>query len=236
MCGIMGKVVSNLRFLSPPESLPYRGLRKLEYDFLSPLFRVLHFEAFVRPEDRKRLYLPEVFREIKNARAEYEDSLLREIPLPRSPLNQILSLDYRHYFAHDLLVKMDIASMNYSLEARSPLLDHILMEFAARLPEDMKVRGKTGKYLLKRLAERYLPRDIIHRPKQGFSIPVGEWMRNHFAPYLEEMLVDSANPLWNFCRCRTVSQWLEEHLERKFDHGYRLWVILILGLWLKKRL
>jgi asparagine synthase (glutamine-hydrolysing) len=169
-------------------------------------------------------------------RQEYEMSLLRELSLPRNLLSQLLSVDYRNYLANDLLVKMDIASMAASLEARSPLLDHELMEFTARLETDLKIRNGTSKYLLKKLAGRYIPAEVINRPKHGFSIPVSQWIRTFFAGSLRDMIANKNHPLWEYCRTETVQQWLDRHVLAQEEHGYRLWMLLILGTWLQQSL
>jgi asparagine synthase (glutamine-hydrolysing) len=200
---------------------------------VSPLSAVTHFDGFVRSEDQRRLYQPDVFTQVRSARGAYEHALLTELQLPEDLLAKLLHVDYRHYLANDLLVKMDIASMSSSLEARSPLLDHTLFELAARLPASLKLRGRTGKYLLKRLAERYLPREAIYRPKQGFSIPVSRWVRERFRPELEALFA-SHEPLWTYCRPDAVRQWLNEHLTRRREHGQRLWAMLVLGTWLRE--
>ena len=108
-----------------------------------------------------------------------------------NPIDRMLWLDNRTYLPDDLLVKMDIAAMHCGLEARSPLLDHELIEFCATLPVNMKVRGRTTKYLLKRLAEKYFPREFVHRPKMGFAIPVAEWLRGPLRRRVEENLFDA---------------------------------------------
>ena len=124
------------------------------------------------------------------------------------------------------------ASMAFSLEARSPLLDHQLFEYAARLPQNMKIRNGVEKYLLKKLAERYLPHEIIYRPKMGFSIPVSRWIRDKFGSYLHEMCSNQSHPLWIYCNRQVVSSWLREHMESQREHGFRLWALLVLGEWL----
>lgn len=199
---------------------------------VSPLSRVTHFDGFVRAEDQRKLYWPDMFDSVRLARKCYEQALLSELRLPPRLLDTMLHVDYRHYLANDLLVKMDIASMSSSLEARSPLLDHTLFELAATWPANLKIRRRTGKYLLKRLAERYLPLSVIHRPKQGFSIPVSQWIRDRFRHRLEALCASTNEPIWAYCRPSMVRLWLREHLTRQRDHGFRLWAILVLGTWL----
>jgi asparagine synthase (glutamine-hydrolysing) len=126
---------------------------------------------------------------------------------------------------------MDIASMHCGLEARSPLLDHELIEFCASLPVHLKVRNQTGKYLLKKLAERYLPRELIYRRKMGFAIPVAEWLRGPLAPLMEDVLSDARlmEPLNGTVIRKTVTEFREQHI----DHSSRLWALLMYGLWKK---
>jgi asparagine synthase (glutamine-hydrolysing) len=146
-----------------------------------------------------------------------------------NPIDRMLWIDSRTYLPGDLLVKMDIASMHCGLEARSPLLDHEVIEFCASLPVDLKVRGRTGKYLLKKLAERYLPKEMLYRRKMGFAIPVEHWLRGRLAPLIEEVLFDTSlmAPLNDTVIRKTVQEFRERHI----DHSSRLWALLMYGLW-----
>ena len=175
-----------------------------------------------------------MFEALKTVRREYESALINDTRLPGQLLNKMLCIDYRHYLANDLLVKMDRASMAFSLEARSPLLDHQLVEFAAKLPLRLKIRHGVGKYLLRKLAERYLPSEVIYRPKMGFSIPVSRWVREKLSPYLREICATPSHPLWAYCRPAVVEKWLSEHMQHQRQHGFRLWTLLILAEWLRQ--
>src|SRR3712207_1950432 len=93
------------------------------------------------------------------------------------------------YLPNDLLVKVDIASMAVSLEARSPFLDHHVIEFAASLPANLKLRGRTTKYLLKKVLRKLLPEENLTRPKMGFGVPIGHWFRGRMQPFLREVLL-----------------------------------------------
>src|SRR3712207_7934082 len=96
------------------------------------------------------------------------------------------------YLPNDLLVKVDIASMANSLEARSPFLDHHVIEFAASLPENLKLRGLTTKYILKKTLNKLLPSENISRGKMGFGVPIGHWFRGQLQPFLRENLLSDA--------------------------------------------
>jgi asparagine synthase (glutamine-hydrolysing) len=124
--------------------------------------------------------------------------------------------------------------MAFGLEVRVPLLDHDLMQFAGALPVGWKYRDGVGKYLLKKVARRYLPDSLLYRPKRGFSVPVKAWMKNGLGSRLSEMGANRGHPLWEFLRSQVVLQWLERHRAGRADHGKRLWVILMLGLWLEQ--
>src|SRR5262249_8419729 len=105
-------------------------------------------------------------------------------------LSRIQYVDIKTYLTDDILTKVDRASMANSLEVRCPLLDHRLMELAASIPSGLKLRGKTTKYLLKRALENDLPKDIVHRKKMGFAIPVADWFRNGIRDFAQAYLKD----------------------------------------------
>ncbi len=201
---------------------------------VSPLTRVLRLDDFITRAEQGSLYNSAFHRHTARARAKYEQALLAELPLPSHPVNALFSVDFRHYLAGDLLVKMDIASMRHSLEARSPLLDQELFELSATIPPQMKTPDGVRKYLLKKLALKYVPEEAILRPKQGFSIPVGQWLRTAFLPPFQEMLAQRDNPLWDLLRREAVEGYLKHHLAGGKGYGYKLWVVLVLGLWLQR--
>ena len=190
--------------------------------------------SYCREQERPALYQVDFLRQVQSSRQEYQASLLDETDAGTYPLNQLLAIHYAGYFANDLLVKTDIASMAYGLEMRAPLLDHELMEFAATLSPNLKYRKGVGKYLLKKVARKYVPPDLLYRPKRGFSVPVAEWMRSHFSTQIQDMVATTGHPLWRYLNSRTVSHWLAQHQEHQINHGKRLWLILLLGLWLDR--
>jgi asparagine synthase (glutamine-hydrolysing) len=150
------------------------------------------------------------------------------------PLDRILAADVDNYLPNDLLVKMDVATMAHSLEARSPFLDHVFMELAARLPPDLKVRGLRSKYALKRLARRRLPRSVVDRPKQGFSAPISMWMRGKLAGYVQEVLLDEQTLSRGLTNPNGVRRLISAHTSGRADHGRDLWTLLCLELWFRE--
>jgi asparagine synthase (glutamine-hydrolysing) len=145
-----------------------------------------------------------------------------------------LLTDTMTYLPNDLLVKMDIASMTVSLEARSPFLDHHLMEFAASLPERLKLRGMTTKYLLKKVLKQFVPEENLTRAKMGFGIPIGQWFRGSMQSFLRDTLLsETALSRGLFNRDR-VRQMIDHHVAGKVDHDQRLWSLLMLELWFER--
>lgn len=127
----------------------------------------------------------------------------------------------------DILTKVDRTSMAVSLEAREPLLDHRLVEFAARLPEGMRVKGGTGKYLLKKSLERYLPQDILYRPKQGFVTPIAEWLKGPLAGAARGIASGSLAQT-GFFDPKAIAGLAEAHIAGRADHSRTLWQLLML--------
>ncbi len=145
-----------------------------------------------------------------------------------------LLTDTMTYLPNDLLVKMDIASMTVSLEARSPFLDHHLMEFAASLPEKLKLRRLTTKYLLKRVLKRLVPAENLNRSKMGFGVPIGHWFRGAMQPFLRETLLSEKALGRGLFKPEMVRQLIDSHVSVKADHSHRLWTLLMLELWFER--
>jgi asparagine synthase (glutamine-hydrolysing) len=148
-----------------------------------------------------------------------------------SVLAEMPYIDFRLYLQDDLLVKVDRASMACSLEMRTPFLDHRLIEFAAGLPGDLKVRGFELKYLLKKAAEKWLPHKIVYRQKRGFSVPISRWMRKELRPRLEEMLGEGRLKQQGLFNTQFVRQLLNQHWSGRADHRKILWALFCFQLW-----
>ena len=149
-------------------------------------------------------------------------------------LNRFLWFDQRYYLADDILAKIDRMSMAHSLEVRPPFLDHEIVEFAARLPEHLKIRGRRQKYLLKLLMQDKLLPEIIRRKKIGFDIPAHDWLRRELKPLLLEVVNPSTMAQTGLFRPEVVERWMRAHFEGEVNIGFHLWGLLILFLWMKK--
>ena len=145
-----------------------------------------------------------------------------------------LLTDTMTYLPNDLLVKVDIASMAVSLEARSPFLDHHVIEFAASLPENLKLRRLTTKYLLKRTLKKLLPSENLTRRKMGFGVPVGHWFRGPMQPFLREQLLSEKSSRRGLLRPEGVRRMVEEHTAGRRDYTHQLWTLLMLELWFQR--
>jgi len=149
-------------------------------------------------------------------------------------VNRYTALDTATYLPGDLLTKVDRMSMAHSLEVRSPMLDYRVHEYGARLNSRLKVRRGRLKWLLKQLAlRRGLPPDLVHRPKQGFGIPVGRWFRGELRPWLVDVLTDPRSRGRGLLRPAGVDVLIAEHVDGRADHTARLWNLMMLELWFR---
>ncbi len=151
-------------------------------------------------------------------------------------LERAMATDIRTYLVDDILTKVDRASMAYSLEARVPLLDHRIVAFAARLPLRYKVRGGETKYLLRKVLHPLVPRPLLDRPKMGFGIPLSPWLRRELRPLLDEYLGVERVAREGFLRPEGVARIVAEHLSGRLNHQYRLWSLLVFGMWRERYL
>jgi asparagine synthase (glutamine-hydrolysing) len=142
-----------------------------------------------------------------------------------------LLTDLMTYLPNDLLVKVDIATMAVSLEARSPFLDHHVIEFAASLPEKLKLRGLTTKYLLKRVLRKLLPAENLERRKMGFGVPIGHWFRGTLQPFLRDTLLSEKSFRRGLFQPQHVRKLVELHTRGERDYAPQLWTLLMLEMW-----
>jgi asparagine synthase (glutamine-hydrolysing) len=146
-------------------------------------------------------------------------------------VDMTLDVDVHTYLPDDLLVKVDIATMAHGLEARSPFLDHELMEFAATLPVDLKLRGRRLKYLLRQLARTLLPASLVDRPKQGFGVPIDSWFRHELRELAHDVLLGTACRERGYFRHEVIERLLAEHVAGTRAWHSQLWNLLMFELW-----
>ena len=149
-------------------------------------------------------------------------------------VDAMLHADVEWYLPTDLLVKMDIATMANSLEGRSPFLDWHLTEFAARLPSRFKVHGNTSKYILKKAIADLVPGENMHRPKQGFAVPVGPWFRGELKDFLADHILGARFRARGLFNPIEVQRLFDDHQRGAGDHAHHLWILLMLELWFRE--
>jgi asparagine synthase (glutamine-hydrolysing) len=190
--------------------------------------RLFHFT----PDAIGRLVRPEILAEVD---ARSATTVLDALGAGADGALGLSWIDQVTYLPGDLLVKMDRATMAYSLEARSPLLDHHLAEFAATLPEDLLFDAHGGKALVRHAYRDVLPREILERPKMGFGVPLASWLRVELRPLLEQHLLDPAGPLHGWLRHDVVVGLVSRLLGGDDDVRWRVWNLLALAGWLDAR-
>lgn len=192
--------------------------------------RYARWLTYFTAEDKASLYRPEFRAQLNGAtRTDWLADLVAE-RRNLDPVDAAMSVDIDSYLPFDLLVKVDIAAMANSLEARSPLLDHHVMEFAAQLPASLKLRGKSLKHLLKTTFSDLLPPENVNRRKAGFALPVGQWFRGPLRELLCDALLSNAKSRPYF-QASHVARLVDDHLNSRADHSFQLWDLMMLELW-----
>jgi asparagine synthase (glutamine-hydrolysing) len=156
----------------------------------------------------------------------------------RDPVTQAMVADLLTYLPGDLLVKVDLASMAHGLECRGPFLDHRVVELAMAMPLERKIKLRSGrsKVLLKQAFSEFLPEAIRKRPKMGFGVPISRWFRSELKHELRDVLLDPVCVDRGLFRPERVRDLLDEHVEGKREHSYRLWALVMLELWFREHL
>jgi asparagine synthase (glutamine-hydrolysing) len=219
---------------SAPRRSRFRQVRSLLRAAGQPASRrYLGWMSQVRPEFKAALYTPEFQQRLAGDRSErwLEDLWEQCVAEGLAGVDVALAVDVESYLPNDLLVKMDIATMANSLEARSPFLDHEVMEFCARLPTHYKLRGTTLKYLLKKAGTGLLPPQILQRRKMGFGVPVAYWMRGELRAWVQELLLSPTSLKRGYFEPAVVRRLVDDHLAGRQDLSFELWALLWLELW-----
>lgn len=217
-----------------PDSLspldPFRRARRfLQATELEPRNRYMRWLGLFDPHELTEVLDPD-FRKATD-HTEAEPPFVGNEDFASDPVAAAQSIDLELYLPDDLLVKMDIASMANSLEVRSPFLDHELVEFAITLPTHLKLRGRHRKYLVKRAFEDTLPRENLHRRKQGFAMPVGKWFRGDLKGFAMETILSSRALSRGYFEKGPLTRLVDDHLTGRADHTHKIWALMMLELW-----
>ena len=215
-------------------SLDYRLKRfilGLEY---KPEYHDLIWIGSFTDKEKKKLFRPEILQSLSNVN-EFDilDRYEQEVK-GRPFLEKAVYLYLKTYLLDDILVKTDRASMFASLEVRAPFLDYQLVDFINSIPIDLKLKGFTTKYILKKLMADKLPLDIVNRKKKGFGVPVARWLRGELRPLLLEVLSRENIEKCGIFNYAYVKQLIDEHLSGRRDNRKLLWTVMIFQMWQQK--
>ena len=191
---------------------------------------ILRWGSYFSPRQRARLWKREFSFKPDNAQALLAE---RFDSAEGSFLDKTLYADLHTYLPGDLLVKADRMAMAASIEPRSPFLDHKLVEWSARVPDHLKLRGRSGKYLLKKAFAEYLPENVRRHRKQGFGIPLSAWFRGPLYDWSRGLLTSEGSSLDVWFDRNVMTSMLEEHRAGRVDHGKRIYALTMLALWMK---
>jgi asparagine synthase (glutamine-hydrolysing) len=216
--------------------LSVKGARSLRHLASDPAqaFALKHAYGMFEPDAKTRLYSGDFAASVAGADpfARFRDAWRR--CQSTDALDRGLYVDVHTYLVDDILTKVDRMSMAVSLEAREPLLDHRLLEFAASVPTSLKLKDGRGKYLLRKVLRTRVPPGILERGKHGFEAPIAEWIRGPLAPMAGALLADGRLRDRGIFDPREVSRLWTEHRDGRADHRHRLWQLMMLELWFRQ--
>lgn len=205
--------------------------RFVEGAALPPDLQHTRWMMFMSEGDRRELYRRDLYHALNG---DAPETLIKSYfgeAKAFDPVAQQQYVDVKTYLVDDILTKVDRMSMAVSLEARVPLLDHRIVEFALNLPPQMKLDGTNTKAILRKAVGDLLPREVLEKPKEGFSIPLKHWLREDLRPLMGDLLAPETVRRRGYFDQSCVSRWVDEHLAHKVNHSHRLWALMVFELW-----
>jgi asparagine synthase (glutamine-hydrolysing) len=208
----------------------FRAKATLQSLARTPLEGYFNSVSIFRPAEKARIFTPE----FRAALGDYDSIQVFREHYDRAGTDDLLSriqyVDIKTYLADDILTKVDRASMAVSLEVRAPILDHVFMELVARLPSSLKLRGGETKYIFKKALSPFLSNDVLHRPKQGFAIPLDRWFRSELKESAYETIFGLPDDVLDLGFIRKM--W-DQHQKKVYDRSAHLWAVLMYRKWQK---
>ena len=228
--GVVEPIVNALPVSTRNMSLEYKAKRFVRGTHLDTVTRHHTWFGSFSIEQQDHLLRPEVLAATTGDIYQGPRSLLDQID-SGNVTEQMQYVDINYYLAEDILTKVDRAAMSVSLETRAPFLDPRVGQFAASIPAEYKLRGRKGKYILKKAVEGLLPAEIMSRPKKGFGIPIAEWLKGRLNPLLHDMLEPARLANQGVFDPQFVQQLIKEHESGRASHHKELWTLLVFQLW-----
>jgi asparagine synthase (glutamine-hydrolysing) len=220
------------------EKLPHstKGKYYLYNSSLDAIERYIDSVSHFNQIKRKSLYAID-FQSQLNGKFGVGEELFKQLAekvSTENPTDNLLYLDSKTYLPSDILVKVDRMSMATSLEARVPLLDHKLIEFVKKIPTELKLKGLETKYIFKKAMEVIVPNEILYREKQGFGVPINEWINSQLKEKIHTILSENKTLSRGYFDVKYIKTLLDEHQTGRRDHSYSLWILYVLELWHRK--
>lgn len=193
------------------------------------------FQAIWQQAERKKLFRKEIWENMKESLAESRRISCFTNSGSGDFLFDMQKMDMQRYMVDDILTKVDRASMQNSLEVRVPILDHEFAELAATIPSELKLKGNNKKYIFKKAMKKHLPESIISHKKQGFSVPLKAWFKEDLKEYVNDRLILTKGPLYNYFEPDYISKIVNDHHNGMRDFNDKIWSLLFLDQWLNLR-
>jgi len=231
--GVLQPVVGGLRPRPEKKGLVNKAKRFLEGMQHPEALGHARWRLFLGDAVARSLFTEDACAALRTSSEQHVLDLVRRAG-ERSELDRGLYVDLKSYLSDNILVKVDRMSMAVSLEARVPYLDHEVVELAFRVPDRLKLDGKRTKVLLKEVAARHVPRECVYRPKEGFSIPIKNWLGAEFRPLMEELLSPTRIRHEGIFEPATVERLKSEHLAGTANHSHVLWALLVFHDWRRR--
>ncbi len=215
------------------DTLSYRGLRfasSLHQPFAQ---RYLQYISFFTEEEKAAIYRDN-FNGSTRTDMWYADRTKEARGRSTDPVHQAMSMDLETYLAEDLLPKVDLGTMAHALEARSPFLDHTLMELSARIPVQHKLHGKVGKWIMKDMLKDDLPDEVLNGKKRGFRLPLDDWFRGELKEYVHDSILSAPDLYWEIFDKQKIEKFLDTYHRSRIDYSDHVWALLWLSEWMKQ--
>jgi asparagine synthase (glutamine-hydrolysing) len=228
--GLIEPAVEWLRPTSAKKGLINKAQRFIEGLRQDPRLGHARWRVFLTEAQKSRLFAPEALAAMAAPLGQHIEQLLVEAR-DREPLARCLYVDLFSYLPDDILTKVDRMSMAVSLESRVPFLDKEMVELAFAVPDELKIKKGVSKWILKRIAERYLPADAVYRPKEGFSVPLKHWITGAYRELMDELLSAERVQSDGIFAWPEISRLKQEHLRGRRNHSHVLWTLMMFQAW-----